>query len=69
MPASYDQNAIMQSNTGTLTPHTLGAFWACPHGEAIAYRATLETQGAEAVQMILKAISRELRINSSKRVE
>lgn len=61
--------ATVQKNARTPAPHTLGAFRACPHGHAIAYRATLETQGAEAVQMILTAMSCEPFIRSSEHAD
>ena len=38
--------------------HTLGAFRACRHGDAIAYAATLESNGPAAVAAIIKQIRR-----------
>lgn len=40
------------------TVHTLGAFRACPHGDAIAYAATLESSGPAAVAAILIQLRR-----------
>ncbi|CQD24256.1 hypothetical protein BN1232_06127 [Mycobacterium lentiflavum] len=40
------------------TAHTLGAFRACPHGDAIAYAATLESNGPAAVAAILTQLRR-----------
>jgi hypothetical protein len=40
------------------TAHTLGAFRACSHGDAIAYAATLESNGPAAVAAILTQLRR-----------
>lgn len=37
-------------------PHSLGAFRACRHGDAIAYRATLESTGPKAVAALLRQL-------------
>lgn len=44
--------------TADFQAQTLGAFRGCRHGDAIAYRATLETTGPQAVSAILLAFQR-----------
>jgi hypothetical protein len=44
--------------TASSTAHTLGAFRACPHGDAIAYAATRESNGPAAVAAILTQLRR-----------
>jgi hypothetical protein len=39
--------------------HGLGAFRSCRHGDAIAYNATLESSGPEAVELIVSALRRQ----------
>lgn len=42
--------------TAEFQPHSLGAFRGCRHGDAIAYRATLEATGADAVSVLLRQL-------------